>query len=95
MKGLYFYKLASPYSEDVTKDCKLTVNEIDHNFITLKDSIIDSEKKLSEQLVSDFILDNEKGQLTIELYDGKTLTVNVSNYTKDYSIEYDKINGNI
>lgn len=40
MTGLYYYKLISPYSEDVTKNCKLTVQEIDHNFVTLKDNDI-------------------------------------------------------
>ena len=40
MDGLYYYKLVSPYKEDVTKNCKLTVNEIDHNFFTLKESDI-------------------------------------------------------
>ena len=42
MKGLYFYKLNSPYSEDVTKNCKLTINEIDSNFLSLKDEDIAS-----------------------------------------------------
>ena len=36
-RGLYYYKLVSPYPEDVTKNCKLTINEIDSNFLTLKD----------------------------------------------------------
>lgn len=40
MDGIYFYKLNSPYSEDVTKNCRLTVNEIDSNFLTLKDKDI-------------------------------------------------------
>ena len=37
MTGLYYYKLVSEYPEDVTKNCKLTINEIDSNFKTLKD----------------------------------------------------------
>lgn len=40
--GLYYYKLVSPYEEDVTKNCKLTINEIDHNFKTLKDYDIEN-----------------------------------------------------
>ena len=40
--GLYFYKLNSPYPEDVTKNCRLTVNEIDSNFLNLKDEDIKS-----------------------------------------------------
>ena len=41
-KGLYYYKLQSPYPEDVTKNCKLTINEIDSNFLSLKDEDIKS-----------------------------------------------------
>ena len=58
MNGLYYYKLVSPYPEDVTKNCKLTINEIDHNFVTLKDNdikkaeFIRSEKVL---LISQFL----------------------------------------
>ena len=44
MNGLYFYKLVSPYQEDITKNCKLTINEIDHNFLTLKDADVSSAK---------------------------------------------------
>ena len=40
MNGLYFYKLVSKYPEDVTKNCKLTINEIDSNFEVLKDADI-------------------------------------------------------
>ena len=35
--GLFFYKLVSEYPEDVTKNCKLSITEIDSNFKTLKD----------------------------------------------------------
>lgn len=35
--GLFYYKLVSEYPEDVTKNCKLTITEIDSNFKTLKD----------------------------------------------------------
>ena len=37
MNGLYYYKLVSEYPEDITKNCKLSINEIDSNFKTLKD----------------------------------------------------------
>ena len=40
MNGLYYYKLVSEYPEDVTKNCKLTINEIDSNFKVLKDNEI-------------------------------------------------------
>ena len=39
-RGLYYYKLVSPYPEDVTKNCKLTINEIDSNFFELKNEDI-------------------------------------------------------
>lgn len=95
MKGLYFYKFASPYAEDVTKDCKLTVNEIDHNFITLKESILNSFDDLSEKLVAGFRLDRETGEMYIEFKDGRVLTVNIANFTKDFSVEFNKANGSL
>ena len=48
MNGLYYYKLVSPYPEDVTKNCKLTINEIDHNFLTLKDNDIKKAEFIRE-----------------------------------------------
>ena len=36
MSGICYYKLVSEYPDDVTKNCKLTVNEIDSNFHTLR-----------------------------------------------------------
>jgi hypothetical protein len=49
MVGLYYYKLVSPYKEDVTKNCKLTINEIDSNFLTLKDNDIKSAEFVREE----------------------------------------------
>ena len=40
MNGLYYYKLVSEYPEDITKNCKLSINEIDSNFKVLKDTDI-------------------------------------------------------
>ena len=82
MKGLYFYKLVSSYAEDITKDCKLTVNEIDHNFITLKDADI-----------REFKLDKDNGLLVLVRNNGQELNVDVSNFTKDFSVFYDPICG--
>lgn len=80
MKGLYFYKLSSPYQEDVTKDCKLTINEIDHNFIALKNTD-----------VKDINFDEETGLLTLSQINGdKFVTkIDLSHFTKDFSIEWD------
>lgn len=82
MTGLYFYKLVSPYPEDVTKDCKLTVNEIDHNFLTLKD-----------EDVKDFTVDYEHGFITLERNNGDKLKADISHFTKDMSVCYDRLNG--
>lgn len=81
MKGLYFYKLVSPYHEDVTKDCKLTVNEIDHNFITLKNSDI-----------QDITFNEENGRLTLTQINGEELfaTIDLQHFPKDFSVEWNK-----
>ena len=67
MKGLYFYKLVSPYSEDVTKNCRLTVNEIDGNFLNLKDEDIKSAE-----------FDCEGKVLTLTRNNGETLQADMS-----------------
>ena len=82
MNGLYFYKLVSPYPEDITKDCKLTVNEIDHNFITLKKSDIE-----------DFYMDQDKRFIVLETKGGDVFKADVSNFAKDVSVKYDKALG--
>ncbi len=64
MKGLYFYKLISKYSEDVTKNCKLTVNEIDSNFYTLKEADIISGKYDTETM--SLILTRVGGEQIVE-----------------------------
>lgn len=81
MKGLYFYKLSSPYQEDITKDCKLTINEIDHNFITLKNADI-----------KDINFDDENGLLTLNQMNGdKYVTkIDLSHFTKDFNVVWDK-----
>jgi len=65
-KGLYFYKLVSPYEEDVTKNCKLTVNEIDSNFLNLKD--VDIKKaELDEKTKSVILTRNNGDKLVVDL----------------------------
>lgn len=65
-KGLYYYKLVSPYQEDVTKNCKLTVNEIDSNFLTLKDEDIKSAE-LDEKTNSVILTRNNGDKLVVDL----------------------------
>ena len=48
-ESLYFYKLVSEYPEDVTKNCKLTINEIDSNFKALKDYDIKTAEFIREE----------------------------------------------
>ena len=83
MKGLYFYKLVSPYQEDVTKDCKLTINEIDHNFVTLKNTDI-----------KDITFDEETGLLTLSQINGDKFIakIDLSHFTRDFNVEWDKEN---
>ena len=39
-RGLVYYKLVSPYKDDFTANCKLTINQIDQNFLNLKNADI-------------------------------------------------------
>ena len=88
MKGLYFYKLISKYSEDVTKNCKLTVNEIDSNFYTLKEADIISGE-----------YDAETMSLILTRVGGEKIVVDLSGLaeglTRNLSIDYDSKEGTI
>ena len=64
--GLYYYKLVSPYKEDITKNCKLTVNEIDSNFLNLKDVDIMSAE-LDEKTYSVVLTRNNGDKLVVDL----------------------------
>ena len=83
MKGLYFYKLVSPYSEDVTKNCRLTVNEIDGNFLNLKDEDIKSAE-----------FDCEAKVLTLTRNNGETLQADMScawqGLTSNFDVTFDE-----
>ena len=80
MKGLYYYKLQSPYSEDVTKNCKLTINEIDSNFLNLKNEDIKS---------AEFI--REDKTLVLTQNDGDKLIVDLSDIAYDLNVSADTI----
>jgi len=85
MKGLYYYKLQSPYSEDVTKNCKLTINEIDSNFLSLKDEDIKS---------AEFIYDEENANnksLILTKNNGEKLIVPLTDIT--YNLNVDTVCG--
>jgi len=75
MNGLYYYKLVSPYPEDVTKNCKLTINEIDSNFFNLKENDI----KTAEFIRNDktLVLTRYNGEKLIVLLDDVTYNLDV------------------
>ena len=78
MNGLYYYKLVSPYPEDVTKNCKLTINEIDSNFFNLKENDIKT---------AEFIR-NEK-TLVLTRYNGEKLIVLLDDVTYNLDVKKD------
>ncbi len=83
MKGLYFYKLMSPYPEDVTKNCRLTVNEIDSNFLNLKDEDIQSAE-----------FDCEANVITLTRNNGEKLQADLScamsGVTKNFDVTFEE-----
>lgn len=78
MNGLYYYKLQSPYPEDVTKNCKLTINEIDSNFLSLKNEDIKNA-----------IFDRNNKTLVITRNDGDAIAVNLDDITYDLNVSKD------
>lgn len=83
MNGLYYYKLISPYAEDVTKDCKLTINEIDSNFFNLKGNDIDSAE-----------FNRHHKMIVLTRKNGEKLYIDLSSAAYDLSItETDGENG--
>ena len=78
MNGLYFYKLVSPYAEDVTKDCKLTINEIDHNFLTLKDADI-----------KDGTFNGDENTIVLNRNNGDKIVIDMSSVLNDITYGFD------
>ena len=78
--GLFFYKLVSKYQNDVTKNCKLTINEIDSNFETLKDADI-----------KEAYLDTENETLVLVCNDGEKIFADLSDVT--YNLHVDQEEG--
>ena len=68
MNGLYYYKLVSEYPEDVTKNCKLTISEVDHDLKTLKDYDIKSAEFIRDEKI--LVLTRNNGErLIVDLSD--------------------------
>lgn len=81
MKGLYYYKLVSEYPEDVTKNCKLTINEIDSNFKSLKDEDI----KSAEFIYDDGDANNKS--LILTRNNGEKLIVPLTDVTYNLNVD--------
>ena len=94
-KGLYYYKLQSPYPEDVTKNCKLTINEIDSNFLSLKDEDIKSADFDRESKT--LVLTRNNGEKLIVVLDDAAYDLNIDANCSDegvsLSVYYDGKNG--
>ena len=75
MTGIYYYKLVSPYTDDVTKNCKLTVNEIDGNFFNLKSADISAATFVSED--KSLVLTRNNGEKLIVILDDVTYNLDV------------------
>jgi hypothetical protein len=98
-KTIYYYKLVSPFIEDITKNCKLTVNDIDSNFFNLKCLEI-----------KDGYIDDNKQELVLERFSGDTVNVDISsiyeaiknsmsgdtnNHTYDLDVSYSIESGSV
>lgn len=85
-KGITFYKLVSPYPEDITKGCGLVGSEIDRNFFNLKE--MDIKSAYTEDMT-----------LILERIDGEKIAVDLEpwlgNMTTSFFVEYDKDLGTI
>ena len=66
MNRIYYYKLVSPYEEDVTRNCKLTIDELDSNFFSLKNVDI-KDAKLSEDKTQLILVRNDGDEITVEM----------------------------
>ena len=84
MNGLYYYKLVSEYPEDVTKNCKLTINEIDSNFKTLKDNDI----KKAEFVRGEDTANKSDGTLILTRNNDEKIIIPID-ITLDKNITYD------
>ena len=83
MKGLYYYKLSSPYKEDQTKQCRLNINEIDSNFLNLKDADI-ANAELDNETKAIILTKNDGDKFVIDLkplFDGSIYDLDVSRET--------------
>lgn len=77
-KGIYFYKLVSPYSQDIVKNCKLSINEIDSNFFSLEEYDIKTAEFIREEKV-----------LVLTRVNGEKLVVDLNDVTYNLDVKKD------
>lgn len=82
MSRLYFYKLQSEFEEDVTKNCKLSVEEIDSNFLELK----------KDDIKSAFV---ESDSIVLVRNGGDKIVIDISSIKPNTQVDYDKETGTI
>lgn len=80
MSKLYFYKLRSPYKGDVTKNCKLSIEDIDNNFLQLKD----------DDIAGAYL---EGNNIVLKRNNGDLIKVDISTLKSDVNVDYDSKNG--
>ena len=89
-RTIYFYKLISDYPDDVTLNCRLSVNNIDDNFYHLKSADI---KEVS--------LSDDKSTLILTTNDGEEIVASMpyitddTNVAKNVSVDWDPEIGKI
>ena len=85
-KPITFFKLISPYSEDITKNCGLVGQELDTNFLNLKQMDIINAYRDGYNIVLERV-DGNKAYVD--------LTPLLSNVTTDFTVAYDSEEGRI
>lgn len=84
-ESITFYKLQSPYPEDITKGCNLTTSDIDRNFLSLKNNDIKDAAFDCENLVLSLIKNNgQKIYVDMSCLSG-TVTSIVEEYISGYT----------
>lgn len=92
-KKITFYKLVSPYSEDLTKNCGLAGEEIDRNFLNLKEDDVDSISVTSGTTGNTLFVKKIGGEVLSAMFPSFQETIDLNGYTKDFSFDYDANDG--
>ena len=80
MNAITYFRLNSPYTGDVTKNCALTGSEVDNNFYTLEGRDVKS-------------VELQDGKIVVNLMNGEKLTTDNITENCITGIEFDEVNG--